>query len=686
MACKYTIKSEGKEYTFDDKESLIKFVRSSQILEDSHKQGNPEMTTQTLANILRQQAFGENNYNPKQLKLFQSELLEKFIALENQAAYFYKIGSPLALTKGLGKGFEYMDAVNRNLQELGIGAEMPKDIPFDVRYLLTGDEKYKAANSDQYVHKITANNIKIMNDVGSLARTIFMERSPVFINTAEKTISNLKNNLNNDEASDLKNELSAFSQIAAYKQWIQANDKQTSTLRNSLIYDSPEGKLDNIVDIVRQAQELAPANTFLSYILPVSTQVKIGKKQQKNILNRDLINTIEGRTRGKIEPDLISSLMDSFTELYQNPRTQYHAKALFDYLIVKDGLMFKNKSFIKMLPTIMFKEMSEATDHATKLMGSKTLYEYGKLIKELAANPIVDREGNETPYFSKKEKDQYNDWFKTGALGKVREALYEKVFGMNSNELYNKFENIYATDVTNQFNISYIRPTIGKAKKLAKAINFEDKGKIMNINLFDEKHKALRGTEEGNKYLKDVIDELGEVGFSTDSEKALVKDKEINKLSIQFKKYILVQGTKGKKLFQLTSVFRDGKTFTGAEMTDTGDMIPKGVSAQYKEVIPVGTSNTTGVANLGTRPTREQLIKNVDIKTKEAPIVPNNTPVTTHTDATEKTPITPQPSQEDLPPSAGIFGGLQQLAYNEANDLPLDFFNNEQIDEQTDNC
>ena len=681
MACKYVITSGGKENIFDDKASMLKFVRENQLLEGSHTRTAPIMDTESLALALRQVAFKENNFDPKELRAFQTDLLDEFIKLENQASYFYKIGPAIALTKGLGKSYDYMDAVQRNLKDLGIGGELKDEVPFDVRYLLSGDEQYKPSNSDAYTHKITANNIDIMNQVSALSKTMFMERTPSFINISDKTIANLKNNLGTNEANDLKNDLSSFAQIAAYKQWIDVNDKKTSTLRNSMIYDTKNG-LDTIVDIVRNAQELAPANTFLSYILPISTQVKIGKKQQKNILNRDLINTIEGRTRGKIEPDLVATLMDSFTELYQNPKTQYHAKALFDYLIVKDGLMFKNKSFIKMLPTIMFKEMSEATDHATKVMSASSLHEYGNLIKELAATPIIDKEGNEVTYFTKEEKEAYNGYFKKGEIGKVRDALYTKIFGMDANNLYDKFENIYSTDVTNQFNISFIRPAVGKTKKTAKGINFEEQGKVMNINLFDEAHKELRGTEAGNKYLKEVIDGLNEAGFSTSSEKTEVKGEEINKLAVEFKKYILVQGSKGKRLFQLDSVFRDGKTYKGAAMTTQGEMIPKGVSARYTEVQAVGTSNTTGMANLGNRPTRDELMKNVDIKTQEAPKVPNLTPNNTHTNATEKEPVSPQPAADVQPPSTGIFGGLQQLAYNESSDMPLDFFTDEQLDKE----
>ncbi len=682
MACKYVIKTSNGDKTFDDKAALLKFVRENQILEGTEKAGKPGMDTDSLALALRQVAFKENNFNPAELRKYQEQLLDNWMDLEKQATYFYKIGGTIALSRGLGTDFDFMDNLTQNLKDLGIGDELKEDVPFDVRYALTGNDQYKPDNSDAYTHKLTATAINMMNQVGTLSKTMFMERTPAFLNATEKSVANLKDNIGSDQVKDLKNDLSSFAQIAAYKQWIAVNDKRTSTLRNSLIYDGSD--LSNIVDIVRQAQELSPANTFLSYILPVSTQVKIGKKQQKNILNRDLINTIEGKTRGKIEPDLIATLMDSFSELYQNPKTQYHAKALFDYLIVKDGLQFKNKSFIKMLPTVMFKEMSDATDIATKTMAASSATEFKNLLKSLASQEIVDKEGNFVDYFSKAEKERFNDLFKKNDILAVKNELYKKVFGLNSNEFNERFQHIYSTDVTNQFNLPFVRPTVNK--KRTRAINFEDAGKTMNVNLFDAAHEKMRGTEEGNKYLGETINQLGASGFHITSETAEFKGKEVNKLALQFKNYILVQGNKAKKLFQLESVFRDGKTLRGSAMNAIGEQIPSGVSAKYVEVSPVGTSNTTGVADLGARPTREELMKNVDIATQKAPSVPTETPVSTHTDATEKQPVTPQPNAETLPPSAGIFGGLQQLAYNESDDMPLGFFSDDQVDKQTDNC
>ena len=162
MACTYDVtNSNGEVVSFNTKEEALKYAKDNNLASNPRK-GAPLRTTETLANALRQIAFGENNFNPQQLRMFQEELLDSFIAMEEQSQYFYKMGSPIALTKGLGKNFDQMQGVQKNLADLGIGmSQMEFDdsaIPFDVRYLLTGNAQYRAENSSPYYHKITANN------------------------------------------------------------------------------------------------------------------------------------------------------------------------------------------------------------------------------------------------------------------------------------------------------------------------------------------------------------------------------------------------------------------------------------------------------------------------------------------------------------------------------------------------
>lgn len=639
MPCVYNVKnSAGETVSFNSKAEALKYLRDNNVAETSVI-GEPTKDTATLAAVLRQMAFGQNNFNPEDLRVFQENMLDEFIRMEEQSQFFYKMGAPIALTKGLGKSFDQLEGVKRNLYDLGIGKSQKQfddsKLPFDVRYLLTGDDFYKPADQERYYHKITANNIRIMDGVSSLSRTIFMEQSPSFMDSAGKVVANLKSNLSADNVREIKDDMTAFYQIAAYKKWLETIEKKTNTLRNSLIYDSADTSKANetIVDIVKEANSLAPDNTFLKFILPVSTTVKAGKKKAKNINNKDLINTIEGKTRGKIEPDLVATLMDSFTELYQNPKTQYHAKALFDYLIVKDGLMFKNKSFIKMIPTFMFKEMSNATDIATELMSISKKEEFARFIKKIATTEIVDKEGNYKSYFSDEDVKQFNTLFKNSDLTGIKNKLYEKVFGLGYNQLYDRFEQIYATDARYQFNLDFVRPKIKNvtgASVPAKGITFVKNNNVneMHVGMFTEKFKAAeKGSDERKAIMNDTMEDLANAGFGV----VQMSDKKRNLL---FKKFIRVRSSTGGgfdqfsgtmtkatttyETYRLLKVERgDGEKtteYTGSELTAEGEQIPRGVYAVYVPANVVGTSNSSGVANLGKRPTRDVMIDTLNEK------------------------------------------------------------------------
>jgi hypothetical protein len=533
---------------------------------------------------------------------------------------------------------------------------------------------------------------------------------------------------------EVRDELAAYAQIAAYKKWIDINDKRTSTLRNSLIYDSGSGNTPTIVDIVREAQQKAPENTFLKFILPIPTTVKVAKKKQKNIKNRDLINTIEGKTRGKIEPDLLSTLMDSFSELFQNPATRYHAKALYDYLIVKDGLMFKNKSFIKMLPTVMFKEMSEATDMSTKLMAANSADEYKRILRDFSTQEIINAKGESVPYFTAQEKQTFNDLFRNKDLRAVKDALYKKVFGLNYYELYNRFEQIYATDIRNQFNLDLLRLRVKVGKGALKQadgitqVKAADTGDMyIHVTMFPEQLKKFpKGSEDRKKYFGHSMDELQAAGFAVSPHSVRDEEKpENNRTYLEFKKFMRTRDENGKyALYQLISLQRDDKIYSGPSMTVVGEYVPRGTYGVYRLIEPVGTANSVGVADLGPRPTKDQVLKTLESKIKrdngdkgEAGAATTVTPTPTPTPGTsggvisdesgtslthkQDEPITQQPmlgtetNTSGIPndllnnpldlnptnsPTGGIFGGLTQLPFNPDTDAPLGFISDEESD------
>jgi hypothetical protein len=650
MACIYYFRqADGSEVRIEGDEAAVRYIRENKLYENSNKKGSPDRTTEHLAAVLRQAAFGENNFTPQELRAFQEELLTEFTKLESQADYYYKIGPIIALVKGLGKGWETIDGIKRSLQELGVGAELKNEVPFDVTYLLTGDPQYLLVNSpNTYFHNISANNIRIMKEIDALSKTMFVERTPSYQNILDKTLANMDSPLYKDKVEEMRDELTAFTQIAAYKQWLRFNGTYRDTLRNSLIYDTL-GNTPSIVDIANEAIKLSPNNDFLKFILPVSTLVKVGKKQQKRYLDRDLINTIVGKTRGKIEPNLISDLMDSFLELYngfgtdpdtnRQISTKYHARALFDYLIVKDGLMFKNNSFIKMLPTLMFDDMSNAAKNATRLMSATTMTEYRRILNDLRTITAEDSVTGQTKtFFTREESLRIRDIIQNYttadtdgseegrnlALKNMKNALFSKIFGYDNHSFYNRFERIYASDVRHQFNLNLIKLSVrtatGQIKKVS-AINIADEadGRYIRVDL----GTGLAGlpAEEYTKRLAENLAQLQDAGFPY-SEHSIsdVENPINNRHYLVFKKFVRVLEQSARtdietgfaskavyKTYELVSVERDRTHYSGAGLTAEDELVPRGRAATYRAIEPVGSSNSVGVADLGTRPTRQEL-------------------------------------------------------------------------------
>jgi hypothetical protein len=651
MACIYKLKVGEQEITFDSEKALVDYIKANRLYETLvPRKATAEHKTADLAAVLRQVAFGENNFSPSELRKFQTELLDKFIEVEKQADQMFKMGAAIALTKGLGKDLGTIDKVKKNLYELGV--EMPEDewnrndlgIPFDVRYLLTGDSKYApVGDPNAYHHEITANNVRTAKEVDALARTMFLERTPQFDRMLSSQVKGLRDNLSPATVQDIKDELSAYSQIAAYKQWIAIHDKKTTTLRNSLIYDTTV-TTPTIVDIVKEAQERAPNNTFLQFILPVSTIVKIGARNILNVNNRDLINTIEGKTRGKIEPDLVASMMDSFTELYNNPETKFHAKALFDYLIVKDAAMFKHRSFIKMIPTLMFKEMSDATGLATKLMAATSDSEYKNILKQLNGMNVIEPVfGYQMNFFTAIEfnrlkqgrvsltqaetadlitranadaaarKAEVNQAFRDRDYIRVKQFLYKTIFNYSDRELYSQFEHIYGTDVRNQRDLITVRESVnvGGKKQAVDNLTFSatEQGSFMRVNLFSPSYRALSEEDRAKGAFKAMLDRLGLAGFNV-SPFSIRGQGDDNRTYLEFKRFVRRRlDEKTFVTYELQRVRLDNQWYSGANMIPEGELIARGVEAEYKMVEVVGAANTTGAADLGPRPTKDQMRK-----------------------------------------------------------------------------
>src|ERR1700749_963238 len=188
------------------------------------------------------------------------------------------------------------------------------------------------------------------------------------------------------------------------------------------------------------------------------------------------------------------------------------------------------------------------------------------------------------------------------------------------------------------------------------------------------------------------MDQFAQAGF-------LTKDIGNGKNELMFKKFIRVKKDKTSSSFmagvedtgkaeyvtyQLVQVQRkEGdaiKTYTGPEMTVEGELIPRGTYGIYTNIDTVGTSNSTGVANLGARPTKDQILETINEKLKkdnddQTPLPPS--PDTPTGPITPTAPVSPAPIGEGTTIESGIFAGMTIESFDPNDFGGGNFFINE---------
>ena len=472
------IETASKKIKTSQEEKLIKSQVGDKLLEElaaklSKDSGVQNITTDLLENNIK--SAGSNI--DVDFAVFNS-----FLQFYNQTEYYSAIAQVLKLSKGLGTSNESIDKIEEKEEMLGLNmgdVEFGKSkIPLDVRQVLTGKEAGKPH------HNITANYIRIKNQIKELQKSVFTEKTYIFQRLKNTILNNLQVNKKETETFNitLKRDIIAYLGIKAYIQYLKVNGKGTKLagLDNAMIYDAEavsrgDGFMD-IIDTVKSIRQQLPknyfANSFLN-IIPVTLFDVNSNQQYYNSKSRGGINIVESNTWAKLGDYEQNRIADSFIEIYSNPKTRPLAYNMFNYLIVKDGGQFKSGSFIKFIPPTMFKELLDATGISHQLLKEDAL--------------INDNE------------------------------KYKEIYGVTAMELFNEFTGLYTTNINNVFNIKRVyagaKPSTEIEKNKPKGyvpeviLQSEDDS-ILAIDLFGGIRKPemmLLTDEYGNEFMDEVI-------------------------------------------------------------------------------------------------------------------------------------------------------------------------------------
>ena len=326
--------------------------------------------------------------------------LQAYENLEPITRAFATVGNIIKITKGTGSTFEEEDSIMNNLETLKVGVKKDSNgwhiVPTDKPHAIFPGIINVFKN-----HALTAANLKSLADKRSLTGKIAITQTKTFRDIIKGVTSNLKERLLRRDAKlgYSKKALLSFMALKAYGKVVEGTKHDISNLKD-LIYnlntDEPTLR-DEFMELSEKFPELVGQSIALH---------SLGfNPRTTNGFTGITYNSTKGNTGFE------SRLKSDFENLYNHVQTRPFVIKLFNYLIAKDGLQFKNESFINIMPAQMFTNYSKASERVKQLLNT--------------TNPTDEQ--------------------------------YQEVFGKSETEIADEFQEMFVRDFTNLFDVTYVK-------------------------------------------------------------------------------------------------------------------------------------------------------------------------------------------------------------------------------------
>jgi len=284
--------------------------------------------------------------------------------------------------------------------------------------------------------KFLKQSIKTALALTKLSEKYFISQTPTAKKTREDILTLFKDYKagNVDFQSNLRKHYLSYLTVMAYAESVKNTDDKLPKIEEFLLTPLEEIAKDNtkennelqtnFLQIIEYNYKNGIKNDFLEF-LEIKNIDYLKKQANKNTLFGYRLNSFTADARKVKNPDNIARLISGFNELYfaendnileedievkriNTLKTKF-AKDMFKYLVVKDGLMFQNQSFIKAIDPILFTETSNALDKVqelfSKMSSSKEYIEtFGMSKEELNLDFIIKFGLNQNNYFDLKSQ------------------------------------------------------------------------------------------------------------------------------------------------------------------------------------------------------------------------------------------------------------------------------------------
>lgn len=262
----------------------------------------------------------------------QQSILLLYKKVVESTKYFTNVGQILKINKGIGTSFTESDKILEAIKSLDLDREESStENPFlNIKEAVDNNINIKE-------------NISNLNKIYEISKNYFLNKTPFYSNLTSRLKSSLLSSISSTKINDLQNDLTSYLSIKI----LESKSGKKYSDYNYLLY--PQLGKDTLVSQYNTLlkNESFNDNPFIKYLSPILSEDSV-----KNM------DTLEGNMRLKSSPKTVERFINGFEELYNTPEYNEFAKNMVRYLIVKDGLQFKNDSFIKYISPRIFQDLA----------------------------------------------------------------------------------------------------------------------------------------------------------------------------------------------------------------------------------------------------------------------------------------------------------------------------------------
>jgi hypothetical protein len=373
-----TIKNRLEQLFVPDSNSdLPKNIQFENWINDKMRGITTDIMKSSIVELNPKKIHESNN---EDLLISQLYVDNAFRSLSKQSRFTQSVSSLLSLNKGLESTFFDNKKFDRAVNDTELGHILAWSNKDDYKgaikdYLEAG---VISKSGDKYIKgpnypDITNPNIPfdprlaIINDPNTLQNVLLQKKATgeiakKFFLSQTNFFRDLTGLVSGNQ--DSYKYLRSLVMSRAYQKYLQENNEtKFNDLRDK--YSQVGGTLKSDPNnIGKQLLQLKANEAFQKN--PLVRILTIGDNPKSKYVD------INFPTRIKTDSDYYVSLVNGFEELFRNKDTKQFAINLFHYAYFKDGLEFKNNSFINAIGSWMFKDVSNSLDKTNEELATRS--------------------------------------------------------------------------------------------------------------------------------------------------------------------------------------------------------------------------------------------------------------------------------------------------------------------------